>query len=397
MVVWLTVKKRALGTTIALLSLAAGTLVGCGQQDTGDGESIQYGSATPADSPAADHPAGTGFTPGGDVAGTVGGYRTMVSDGHRLALRGETGLAVGSVGQLEDGSAFTTRLDKACGDVSATVDPARQAGTFVLACPAGADGAGEPTVYLIDAKEPSLDRTVTVDHPVTNAAVLTDGRVVATSRDDSTVTVTGADGRDTREIKLDDNSDRLIAVPVDGGTDGVVSANRKLSKIAGISLPQSDAAYLRGGRGFADMRPAGDQTFIVTDALENELMVFTIDPVVRLHQTAPVDPSPWGLFWDADHQLAWVSSTAANTITGYSIAAGVPVAHGQLSAQPNVRAIAGADGHIVTVSADSPVITVIDKADVARAADQAPADDGAATGDKPVHPNKPTATTTATE
>src|SRR5699024_11468262 len=67
-----------------------------------------------------------------------------------------------------------------------------------------------------------------------------------------------------------------------------------------------------------------DGTILVSDTLGERLMVYTSEDVVRQHQFGPVDGSPWGVAWDKERQIAWVTTTDNNLRQGFKISTGVP-------------------------------------------------------------------------
>lgn len=100
---------------------------------------------------------------------------------------------------------------------------------------------------------------------------------------------------------------------------------------------------------------------LVSDNLGPQLAVYTADDVIRLHQTAPVDESPWGVAWDDVHDLAWISSTAENSLVAYDISTGVPVEEHRLDTVADVHnVVVLSDGTLVAASATGDGLQVID-------------------------------------
>ena len=88
--------------------------------------------------------------------------------------------------------------------------------------------------------------------------------------------------------------------------------------------------------------------------------VYSTTDIIRLHQTAPVPEGPWDVAWDATGNLAWITSTAGNTATSFTLAGGVPVEHSQVATVADPQSIATlADGTLLIASATGDGIQII--------------------------------------
>ena len=116
-------------------------------------------------------------------------------------------------------------------------------------------------------------------------------------------------------------------------------------------------ASLRIGQGVGQVASGrGDDGVVVaSDARQGQLLIYTMNDVVRLHQATPIK-TPWGVTWDAQRKLAWVSSTSGNDVKAYRIDSGVPVKAAQVKTQSKVRGVFdAANGALVTVSENGKV------------------------------------------
>src|SRR5699024_3078001 len=62
---------------------------------------------------------------------------------------------------------------------------------------------------------------------------------------------------------------------------------------------------------------------------------------------------PWAVLWDGKRQIAWVSTTGDNKVTGYRIDSGTPIQAATFDSIANVRYILDSpDGDILLIGAD---------------------------------------------
>ena len=253
------------------------------------------GNAEPAKSPSA-----------GDVEGEKVDFPAVedleITNG-TIGVRADGQLRLGTLDEIKAGGGATHQVDDTCGDVTANE------GAFVTVCD------GEVRVF-----EGAEERTVTPDEPVTVAAPLPDGRVIAGSAEEAKVWVFDTDGNQTGRITVARPSDFVLA-----GQDRVVRLNRFDTTIQDIQLDKArQGGTLRVGLGVGQAKFGEDGLVLASDATGGQLLVYTTDEVVRLHQTVPTDPHPWAVAWDSAQQLAWITSTEKNTATAFDISKGVP-------------------------------------------------------------------------
>ncbi|MEZ2189161.1 YncE family protein [Corynebacterium sp. CCM 9204] len=342
----------------AVFAVAAVTLSACNAPSPTDGSSLpELSGATVVDSPPAENPEGEVFRPAGVLAGE-NLIDLAVADGDVLAVRSESHLGVGTLRQLQNGGFTAVDVAAECGPLSA------RESRFVLACP---DGSGGGVIHVIDVDSPDQSGTVKVSAPVTTAALTGDGRILAGFADAGDVLVLKPDGSGaadiTADIRIKDSVDQLVTVPVDGQADRAVLIDRGNIVISGVDWTNAKpGAALRAGLGVGRMAVGepGTGVLFASDTRGGQLLVYTTSPVIMLHQMAPAGTSPWALTWDPDNHVVWVSDTADNVITAYSVAGGVPVATGTVRSVAGVRGLSITDsGELVAVSASGDGIQVV--------------------------------------
>lgn len=284
----------------------------------------EMGNASPVASPPAENPDGEVLD--------IGPVTDLVHAGDQLAARVDDNLHVGTLDDFRAGS--VEMIDIAgCTDVTATAD------TITVAC--GDD------VRLYGGTED----TIAVEKPAETAIVTTTGEVITGASDREEVEVyTG--GELSEDFSVAGPTHQLLALPREGREDAVLRIDRSETRIQDVRWTEGQqGGTLRVGIGVGTMAPGEEGLSIVTDTAGSQIMVYEVDDVVRLHQTAPVPESPWAAAWDGE--LAWVASTADNTATAYDISGGVPVEESEVATIADVRAmistpegllLGGADG-----------------------------------------------------
>lgn len=293
------------------------------------------GSATPAASPASSDPAGE--------VRPFEAVRDLDATGDLLGVRTDSALIVGTFDEVLAGSAASYGLDGSCGDASAN------AGTFAVAC-------GD-TIRLFDR---SGERSFATEEAATAATVTSSGEVLAGSKDARTVWVY-RDGELERSLAVARETDQLQAVPVDGQPDSVVRTNSFDTTIQDLDWGGGkQGGTLRAGLGVGKIAAGEDGLVLAADATGSQILVYTSEDIIRLHQMAPVEDGPWDVAWDGRDRLAWITSTATNTATAYDISRGVPLERGRLRTVADAQSIASlADGTVVIASATGDGLQII--------------------------------------
>ena len=327
------------GAVSAALALSAcGASPSAKIEEAGGEAAANMGSAKPVQSPQSSDPAGAvvDFEPVSDVDVTNG----------RIGVRTENALTIGTLEEIQQGKAARHELDQSCGEASAN------AGTFALAC------AGE--IKLFGDRE----ETIATDKPVTVATVASTGEVLAGSDTERKVWVfDGGELKDTIDVARE--TDQLQAVQVDGQRDSVVRTNRFDTTIQDIDWNGArQGGTLRVGLGVGKVRGGEHGLVLAADSTGSQLHVYTTDDIIRLQQSAPVPEGPWDAAWDPAQRLAWVSSLASNTATGYDISQGIPVKRKHFATVADAQSIITLDdGTVVAASASGDGIQIVSPAD----------------------------------
>ncbi|MGD7001273.1 hypothetical protein [Corynebacterium halotolerans] len=335
-------KKRGL-ILGSLAATATVFLAGCSSGNVAE-PGPEMGNAVALPSPAAPDPAGRVIE--------LPAERSQITDmeraGDTIALRSESALTVGTLDQIESGDAEVLDVAAACGDLTATGD------TFVLPC--------DTTVYLIDAAAPSLAESVTTEEPATAAALTSTGELIVGSDTAENISVYRGN-EDPANFDVEGATTQMVSVPVTDQPDAVVRIWNPETIIQDVDWTNDrQGATLRVGIGVGQMAPGPDGLVLVSDTAGSQLAVYTADDVIRLHQTYPVDQSPWAVAWDNANELAWTASTAENTLTGYDISQGEPVEQAKLDSVADAKNILVLDdGTLLAASESGDGLQVIDE------------------------------------
>ncbi|AGF72490.1 hypothetical protein A605_07440 [Corynebacterium halotolerans YIM 70093 = DSM 44683] len=320
------------------------TLTAC-QQGSSPEPGPEMGNAVAQPSPAATGADGRVI----ELPAATAEISDMEVSGDVLGLRSETTLTIGTVGEIESGDATELSVDAACGDLTVTGT------TFVLPC-------GDE-VRLIDAANPADEeiRDVSDAAPATVAALLSTGELIVGNDREAEVTVY-RDGEDPETIAVAAPTTQMIAVQVAGSPDSVIRTYNPDTTIQDIDWTNDrQGGTLRLGIGLGQMSGGPDGLVLASDNSGSQLTVYTADDVIRLHQTAPVDESPWGVAWDETNRWAWIASTAENSLAAYDISTGVPLEEHRLSSVADAHNIVFlSDGTLVAASATGDGLQVID-------------------------------------
>lgn len=258
--------------------------------------------------------------------------------GHTLAIRSGAHLAIGSVQDFQQQRWTNLNIDAACGDMTSTADE------FVLACPQG--------VFSIAATSPKLELAAATDTPVIAAAKTADGIIVAAAQD-STEVLYFKDGQ-SKQMRVTDTTDQLIAAPTDAGSSVVYRISRAKTLIQSLDvLTGEPGAILRVGLGVGQVAPGEHGMAVTADALGHQFGVYLTDPVIRLQQTTPImDQSPWDVAWNSTTQQVWVATTTDNMLRSYDISSGVGELSREVATVADAQNIAVLDdGTVAAVSA----------------------------------------------
>ena len=335
--------KKFLVGTIAASSLV---ISACNYNPNEGNETEVQGNATPAPSPEDANPAGS-VSEHDEIS-------DIAHVGDTIAVRSGDSITFGSADSLGD----SLNISPQCGDLSSA------AGHFFIGC-------GDK-VYKISPDNPSDPRVipVDVDFPVTAATELSSGELFLASNETKEIVIY-KDGEVVDDFTVEEPSDQLLAVPNQDGVDNVIRINREATTIQNLDWENSrEGGRLRAGIGLGQGTVGEDGTILVSDTLGERLMVYTSEDVVRQHQFGPVDGSPWGVAWDKERQIAWVTTTDNNLLQGFKISTGVPELVTTLNTVADAQNIAAlSNGDIVIGSATGDGLQVIPAAEVNSAID----------------------------
>ena len=348
--------KKPLTWAAALTATVGLGLAGCATEDAADNgapegsaapESAPKGGtpATPADSPAATDPLGE--VQKDSEAGEVVDVSQIGLDPktEQVGALSASTLRIGTLAELSgEGEAKKIDVPEKCTKVTPSADG------VMLACDGalyeyGADGK--------QLKKSSLDGTPTV------ATVTTDGRVFVGFKDSNQLHYYSPSGDQLGEaetIVVSRSLDDLVHVNNEHGEERLAVIDRDQTSITDIDLATNGPrGALRIGQGVGlNSVGRGDQgIFIAADTVQDQFQVFTLNDVVRQVQAAPTGKSPWAVLWDGKRQIAWVSTTGDNKVTGYRIDSGTPIQAAAFDSIPNVRHILDSpDGDVLLFGAD---------------------------------------------
>lgn len=208
---------------------------------------------------------------------------------------------------------------------------------------------------VIEVAIPSGTTTVVpVPDGPTSATMIGNQLLVAQSAHKSLTLYTGA--TPTRTITGDVSPEQVVAV----GKKAVL-LDRYRSAVFDVD-PQGGTvgAGLRAGDGATNEVTDKYGDVLVTDTRTGELLLFSADPVL-MRQRYPVPGSPYGIAYDPNRNLAWVTCTQLNEVVGYDVTGGEPVEKYRISTvrQANSVAVDPETGRVIVASADGGGIQVI--------------------------------------
>ncbi len=158
---------------------------------------------------------------------------------------------------------------------------------------------------------------------------------------------------------------RLVVTGTSAGTPqtikvGVLDRGRTAVSVVDLSTGEISPA-LRAGNGAAGVVADRFGRMLVTDTRDGELLAFAGDPPV-LRQRFPLPGAPYGLAYDGQRDLAWVTLTARNEVVGLGVAGGEPVVVHRFPTvhQPDAVAVDPVSGRVLVVSASGAGLQVID-------------------------------------
>lgn len=230
---------------------------------------------------------------------------------------------------------------------------ARRGGPLLLAAPrAGA-------LLRIDLPDGAVNRT-DLNGEVRSAAVAGDRTVVALG---DRVAVLDASSQLVRTMAGFVAAARVVPV----GSSVLVLDRAQTSLTVVDPVAADKGLALRAGEGATSA--VGDRfgRVLVLDTRGGELLAFGGQPLL-LRQRYPVPGAPYGLAYDDQRDLAWVTLTARNQVVGYDVAGAEPVLRYRFTTvrQPDSVAVDPRSGRVVVGSSSGAGAQVIDPGRVVR-------------------------------
>ncbi|SUY85522.1 prolipoprotein LppL [Corynebacterium jeikeium] len=330
----------------ATAALALGALTACGSDDPVDNAPVAGEPAQPQDSP--DSSSGLGEQIKLD-APTLGAARIGLSADENAP--GANQVAILTKGKVHFIDATSPKDEPRQVDVDDSCDNISTTATGVaVACQDKAIELGP------DGKE---IRSLDVDGKVTTVTFLDNGKAVLGKAGEDKARFYDKDGNETGDAIVSRSLDEAVLVNPHGRGQRVALIDRGQTSINDVNVDDGSLnASLRIGQGVGQVATGrgDDGVLVASDARQNQMLIYTMNDVVRLHQAIPTKASPWGVAWDAKRQLAWVGSTEENKLTSFRIDSGAPMKVAEIEAPSKVREVMDvASGALVLVTEDGKV------------------------------------------
>lgn len=314
--------------TALVWGVAVAVLAGCSTESTPDAlQTIE--PATPAAAPT--------VTP--EAAGTVRPFAYNVD-----ALITEP--ATGTFAALADDGTRLLLLENATAEPRVVDLPA--AAVTIVPGPEGtvlAPAAG--MVAQVNIADGTVTE-VTVDGNARSAAVLDDGRWAVGTDAGRVLIVAPGTG------EVESSISGLASVDAFAVTgDDIAALDRRQTSLTELDIEDSHLGpALRAGRGATQLATDPFGRVLVADTGGEELLVYTLDSLI-LRQRYPVGPAPYGIAYDQQRDLVWVTLTGSNEVVGYDLSTGSPEERHRFATvrQPDSIAVDPADAALVIASA----------------------------------------------
>jgi len=339
-----TIPARTHGALVTVLALVL--LAGCsGGDDDTTGDSLQIvenpQAAQPADSPDTDtSPDGERIDVDGDISALLadsdsGTLAAATTDPDEVVLY-----------DLTDVTTDPSSRTEAPGEVT---DFTFTADTLLASVP-DAD-----TVLRIPLQDPDAASTVDVT-----------GEPAATAQLGSR-TLFGLHGRDAVLVHDDDAANQTITGDLYSVDDVVVAdgtafvLDRLRTALFRVDVSEGEFGEgLRAGQGATNATVDAHGRVLVTDTRGGSLLVFGTDPLL-LRQRYPVPGGVYGIAYDTERDVAWVTATERNEVVGFDMTGGQPEEEYRYSTvrQPNSVAADSRTGRVIVGSAAEEGMQVI--------------------------------------
>lgn len=320
---------------LAALALLSGCGTSIESKINTDELEASMGNATPAESPALEgQPAGEVVEIAPDTTGVQAD--NLATFGERIAVQSGDTVYVGTPEQFSEGSQRVLTPGTDCGALSG-------GSALTVVC---ADG-----IVQMGQNDQDFGQAIKVDQQFDLAATTASGLIVAASTTTNEALII-ENGEAGEPFQVEYPTDELATTTKTDGSDGIVRINREKTIIQDIELdPARAGAMLRVGLGVGEIASGPDGLYLASDAIGNQLAVYTSNDVVRLHQLAPSAEDPWAVAWDDSTSEALLTSTSTNQLVAYDISSGSPVETERFNTITNAQHLAVVGDTIVVVSA----------------------------------------------
>lgn len=251
----------------------------------------------------------------------------------------------------------------------------------VLLYPLTDDGLGQPTTVPLSAPADTLS----VDGDQLLASVGAGGELVRVTLPAGAVVPAAIDGEPVSATAFGDRTlvavrDRQAVAVLDGDrtqriiSGGLLSADVVLSPgehavvfdrlrnaVFALDIPAGTVDEgLRAGQGSTNAVTDRFGRVLVADTRGDALLAFSVDPLL-LRQNFPVPGAPYGLAYDRERDLLWVTLTETNEVVGYDVAGEEPQERHRFPTveQPNTVTVDEKSGRVIVASATGKGIQVI--------------------------------------
>lgn len=331
----------ALAAVVALLVLA-----GCSKSGTETGDPLQV-VENPVAAKAAASPAQE-TEPAGDIRGV---------DGAVTSLRADSASNTLAVARAGSPAVLLYDLDDLAGGPHASVEVPGEVTDFTFtgdAVLASVPSAG--TVVRIPLREPSATERIEVTGKPSSTA-RRDSHTLIALRDRNSVLVYDG-GKVTKSVTGNLYSIHDVVVASNGEA---FVLDRVRTALFHIDLAGGEIAEgLRAGVGATNAAVDSHGRVLVTDTRDNALLAFGTDPFL-LRQRYPVPGGVYGITYDTERNLAWVTLTKRNEVVGFDMAGGQPVEEYRFPTvrQPNSVTVDERTGRVIVASAVGEGLQVI--------------------------------------
>lgn len=188
------------------------------------------------------------------------------------------------------------------------------------------------------------------------SATTLDGRTLVAVRDERAVAVVRDD-----KIQRMITGDMMSADQVVSTGKGAVVLDRLRNAVFELDVPGGDVATgLRAGEGATNAVSDRYGRVLVTDTRGGALLAFSLDPLL-MRQNYPVAGAPYGIAYDRERDIAWVTLTKTNEVVGYDVAGEQPKEKYRFPtvSQPNTVAVDPNTGRVIIASGTGEGIQVI--------------------------------------